>query len=80
LEEVWTHFGLVTNRCENRHDVVPMPVSMFGGCCEQKFDDLLNEEWLHLVEMPVRGLERSEREEPMLGRSLDSLWVGHKQV
>jgi hypothetical protein len=41
LEEVWAQFWLVTNRSENRHDVVPMPVSMFGGCAEQRFDESL---------------------------------------
>jgi hypothetical protein len=52
---------------------------MFGGCSEQKSDDLLNK-WLHLMEMPVRGMERSERQELLLGRSLDSALVGQKQV
>jgi hypothetical protein len=70
---------LVTNRLENRHGIVPKLVFMFEGCREQKFADLLNE-WLHLVETPVRGMERSERQELMLGRSLDSFLVGHKQV
>jgi hypothetical protein len=53
---------------------------MFGGCSEQKSDDLLNK-WLHLMETPVRGMEQSEkRDKLMLGRSLDSALVDQKQV
>jgi hypothetical protein len=31
LEEVWTQLWLLMNRCENKHDIVPTLVSMFGG-------------------------------------------------
>jgi hypothetical protein len=79
LEEVWTHFWLVKSKCENKRGIVLMLVSVLGGCREQKFDDLLNE-WLCLVEVPGRGMEWSERQELMLGRSLDSFLVRHKQV
>jgi hypothetical protein len=78
LEEVWTQLWLVKSKCQNRHDIVPMPVSTFGGCGEQRLDELLGR-WLHPVEARVRGMEQSERQELGLG-SLDSDLVAHKQL
>jgi hypothetical protein len=55
LEEVWTHLSqLLTNRHENRHGIFPMLSSIFGGCGEQQFHDLLGT-WLHLVETQKSG-------------------------
>jgi hypothetical protein len=66
------------NRHENMHGIFPTLASTFGGCGEQKFDDLLGK-WLCPAERKS-GKKWSEREELALGRGLDPDAVAHKRA
>jgi hypothetical protein len=62
--------------CKNRYGTVPILVFMFGGCSERSLDDLLGAGWLYLVvEKQVNEVMESDREELVLGRSLEPLVV-----
>jgi hypothetical protein len=70
LEEDWTHLQLLTNTHKNSCGIFPTPVPMFGGCSEQKFDDLLGK-WLAL------SSRNASQESGVRGRSwcLEEVWT-----